>query len=108
MPKLFCGGTRFARERMVSSFDYLSGTSRYAKPQVVVQQGSSRQTVSEIAIMTGGTFERSFWTRVLAEKGLESPGREEAVERTMEKVAEKKRIEEAKRVFKAKKGRKKK
>ena len=93
---------------MVSSFDYLSGTSRYAKPQVVVQQGSSRQTVSEIAIMTGGTFERSFWTRVLAERGLESPGREEAVERTMEKVSEKKRIEEAKRVFKAKKGRKKK
>ena len=108
MPKLFCGGTRFARERMVSSFDYLSRASRYAKPQVVVQQGSRRQTVSEIAIMTGGTFERSFWTRVLAEKGLESPGREEAVERTMEKVAEKKRIEEAKRAFKAKKGRKKK
>lgn len=93
---------------MVSSFDYLSGTSRYAKPQVVVQQGSRRQTVSEIAIMTGGTFERSFWTRVLAEKGLESPGREQAVKRTVEKVAEKKRIEEAKRVFKAKKGRKKK
>ena len=44
-----------------------------------------RQTVSEIAIMTGGTFERSFWTRILAEKGLESPGRDEAVERTMEK-----------------------
>ena len=93
---------------MVSSFDYLSRTSRYAKPQMVVQQSPCRQTVSEIAIMTGGTFERSFWTRVLAEKGLESPGRDEAVERTMEKVAEKKRIEEAKRVFKAKKGRKKK
>lgn len=93
---------------MVSSFDYLPRTSRYAKSQVVVQQGSCRQTVSEIAIMTGGTFERSFWTRVLAEKGLESPGRDEAVERTMEKVAEKKRIEEAKRIFKAKKGRKRK
>ena len=93
---------------MVSSFDYLSRASRYAKPQVVVQQNPRRQTVSEIAIMTGGTFERSFWTRILAEKYLESPGREEAVERTMEKIAEKKRIEEAKMALKGKKGRKKK
>ena len=89
---------------MVSSLDYLSGTSRYAKPQVVVQQSPRRQTVSEIAIMTGGTFERSFWTRILAEKGLESPGRDEAVERTMEKVAEKKRIQEAKMALRVKKG----
>ena len=93
---------------MVSSFDYLSRASRYAKPQVVVQQGPRRQTVSEIAIMTGGTFERSFWTRVLAEKGLESPGRRRGGRTNDGKVAEKKRIEEAKRVFKAKKGRKKK
>lgn len=93
---------------MVSSFDYLSGTSRYAKQEVVVQQSTSRQTVSETAIMTGGTFERSFWTRVLAEKGLESPGREEAVRRTMGKVAEKKRVQEAKLALKGKKGRKKK
>ena len=34
--------------------------------------------------------------------------REEAVERTMEKIAEKKRIEEAKMALKGKKGRKKK
>jgi hypothetical protein len=93
---------------MVSSFDYLSGTSRYAKQEVVVQQSASRQTVSETAIMTGGTFERSFWMQVLAEKGLESPGREEAVRRTMEKVAEKKRVQEAKLALKGKKGRKKK
>ena len=93
---------------MVSSFDYLSRASRYAKPQVVVQQSPRRQTVSEIAIMTGGTFERSFWTRVLAENGLESPGREEAAERTMEKIAEKKRIQEAKLALKGKKGRKRK
>ena len=89
---------------MVSSFDYLSRTSRYAKPQVVVQQSPRRQTVSEIAIMTGGTFERSFWTRVLAEKGLESPGRDEAVERTMEKVAEKKGLKKQNVSSRLKKG----
>lgn len=34
----------------------------------------------------------NFWSKVLKEKGLESPGREEAVKATLEKIAEKKRV----------------
>jgi len=33
-----------------------------------------------------------FWSKVLKEKGLESPGREEAVKAALEKIAEKKRV----------------
>jgi hypothetical protein len=33
-----------------------------------------------------------FWSKVLKERGLESPGREEAVKATLEKIAEKKRV----------------
>jgi len=45
---------------------------------------------------------KDFWSKALAEKGLESPGREEAVRKTLEKIAEKKSLEEARRLSKVK------
>ena len=45
---------------------------------------------------------KDFWSKVLAEKGLESPGRNEAVRNTLEKIAEKKSLEEALRLSKVK------
>ena len=45
---------------------------------------------------------KDFGQKVLAEKGLESPGREEAVRKTLEKIAEKKSLEEALRLSKVK------
>lgn len=89
---------------MVASPYCLSGPPRHIDQKVVVQQGANEQGLSEITIMSGGTFERSFWTRVLKEKGLESPGRDEALRRTMEKVACRKELEEARRAAKVKKG----
>lgn len=44
-----------------------------------------------------------FWERVLKEKGLESPGRKEAVDATMKKIAERKAREEAIRKAKSSK-----
>ena len=93
---------------MVASAYFVSRTTKHATKKVVVQQSTEWQTLSEIAIMSGGTFERTFWTKVLAEKGLESPGREEAVRKTLEKIAYKKKLEEAMRNAKlSKKGKKK-
>lgn len=45
---------------------------------------------------------KDFWSKALAQKGLESPGREEAVRKTLEKIAEKKSLEEALRLSKVK------
>lgn len=58
--------------------------------------------------MTGGTFDRLFWTRTLDRLNLESPGRDEAVDRTIETVRKKKEVIEAIRNQKGKGGRKKK
>jgi len=57
-----------------------------------------------------GSFDPGFWSRVLGEKGLESPGREEAVRKTLEHVAKKKQVKEEERKEKQtqKSGRKKK
>ena len=35
---------------------------------------------------------KDFWSKTLKEKGLESPGRDEAVRKTLEKIAEKKSL----------------
>ena len=93
---------------MVASFDVVSRTARYTDKEVVVQQDSIGQTLSELAIMSGGTFERSFWTEILGEHNLESPGRAEAVKKTIEKIAYRKKLEEIKRNSKIKKKGKKK
>lgn len=53
------------------------------------------------------TFDSGFWTRVLAEKGLESPGRKEAVEATLNHIRQKKeKIEEERKQKQKKKSRK--
>ncbi|MFZ9315687.1 MAG: hypothetical protein ACO236_00220 [Candidatus Nanopelagicaceae bacterium] len=58
----------------------------------------------------GRTFEPGFWSRVLGEKGLESPGREQAVKETLAYIAAKKQTKEEERKEKQtqKRGRKKK
>ena len=58
--------------------------------------------------MSGGTFERSFWTDTLNRLGLESPGREEAVRQAVEISKHKKEMAAKRQIEKAKKGRKKK
>lgn len=58
--------------------------------------------------MTGGTFERSFWTETLGRLGLESPGREEAVKEALEITRQKKEMLAKRQMEKAKRGRKKK
>lgn len=61
--------------------------------------------------MTGGTFDRLFWAETLKRLDLETPGREEAVHKTLEDVKKKKEIIIALReqkMRKAMKGRKKK
>ena len=93
---------------MVSSFDYLPGPVRRCRKELVVQQSAYRQTVSFNAIMTGGTFERSFWTETLGRLGLESPGREKAVKEALELTRQKKEALAKRQMEKAKRGRKKK
>lgn len=44
--------------------------------------------------MTGGTFEKDFWARVLEQNGLESPGYHEASQRAREISAAKKEAKE--------------
>jgi hypothetical protein len=58
--------------------------------------------------MTPDTNYSTFWTRVLAEKGLESPGREEAVKDTLERIKMKKELKEQRQQEKKKRGRKRK
>jgi len=43
-----------------------------------------------------GQFERGFWTRILREKGLESPGREQAVQEAILFTQQKKLAKENK------------
>ena len=93
---------------MAASLNWVSRETRHSKQEMVVQQSADWQSLSEFAVMTGGTFERSFWTKFLSEKNLESPGREEAVEKTLEKIAYRKKLQQIKRDAKLnKKGKKK-
>ena len=93
---------------MVASFDFVPGPARRCRKELVVQQSTYRQTVPFDAIMSGGTFERSFWTETLNRLGLESPGREEAVRQAVETSRLKKEMAAKRQMDKAKKGRKKK
>jgi len=74
----------------------------------VVQQSAKWEALSNEALMTGGTFDRLFWTKTLDRLNLESPGREEAVNKAIETVRKKKEVIEAIRKQKGTKGRKKK
>jgi len=93
---------------MVSSFDFVPGPVRPHRKELVVQQSAYRQTVPFDAIMSGGTFERSFWTETLNRLGLESPGREEAVRQAVEVSKHKKEMATKRQMEKSKRGRKKK
>lgn len=53
-------------------------------------------------------MERNFWSRVLKEKGLESPGREKAVQETKELTEAKRLAELQRQQEKSTKGRKRK
>jgi hypothetical protein len=53
------------------------------------------------------SFEKDFWAKTLEPLGLESPGRQEAVERTLEHIKQKKKKEEDERKEKSKKQKKK-
>ena len=75
---------------------------------MVVQQSANWKTLSDEALMAGGTFDRLFWTRTLDSLNLESPGRDEAVTKTIETVRRKKEIVNAIRDQKGKGGRRKK
>lgn len=46
--------------------------------------------------MSGGTFEKDFWTRVLAQNNLESPGYHEATKRAQEYSKAKKEAQKEK------------
>lgn len=74
----------------------------------MVQQSAKWEALSNEALMTGGTFDRLFWTKTLDRLNLESPGREEAVNKAIETVRKKKEVIEAIRKQKGTKGRKKK
>jgi len=74
----------------------------------VVQQSAKWEALSNEALMTGGTFDRLFWTKTLDRLNLESPGREEAVNKAIEIVRKKKEVIEAIRRQKGTKGRKRK
>ena len=93
---------------MESSFDLISKPVKWRRKALVVQQSAKWKTVSEIAIMSGGTFDRQFWTETLNRLNLESPGRDEAVDKAIETVRKKKEVIEAIRKQKGTKGRKKK
>ena len=93
---------------MVASFDFVPGPVRRCRKELVVQQSAYRETVPSDAIMSGGTFERSFWTETLNRLGLESPGREEAVRQAVEISRLKKEMAAKRQMEKAKKGRKRK
>jgi hypothetical protein len=93
---------------MVTSFDYVPGPVRRSRKELVVLKSAYRQTVSINAIMSGGTFERSFWTETLGRLGLESPGREEAVRQAVEISKQKKEMMAKRQMEKSKRGRKKK
>lgn len=73
------------------------------RKELVVLQGTERQALSIAALMNGGTFEKDFWTRVLADNNLESPGYHEASERTRQNTAAKKLAEKEERARKKKK-----
>jgi len=93
---------------MDSSLDFISGAAERRRKRLVVQQSPYWQTIPSIAIMSGGTFERSFWTETLNRLGLESPGREEAVAETLEITRQKKEAVAQRQMQKNKRGRKKK
>lgn len=93
---------------MVASFDSVPRPAGSHRKELVVLQSTYRQTVSFDAIMTGGTFERSFWTETLGRLGLESPGREEAVRQAVETSQQKKEMMAKRQMEKSKRGRKKK
>jgi len=57
--------------------------------------------------MSGGGFEKDFWTRVLDEHGLESPGYHEAVE-DAKRISKEKKEEKLKPVERKKPSKKKK
>jgi hypothetical protein len=57
----------------------------------VVFESSNRKTISGIA----GSIKAGFWSKVLKERGLESPGRDEAVAATLRHIEEKKLRAEA-------------
>jgi hypothetical protein len=91
-----------------SSFDLISKQARWRRKALVVQQSAKWEALSNEALMTGGTFDRLFWTKTLDRLNLESPGREEAVNKAIETVRKKKEVIEAIRKQKGTKGRKKK
>ena len=93
---------------MESSFDLISKQARWRRKALVVQQSAKSQALSDEALMTGGTFDRLFWTRTLDRLNLESPGRNEAVNKAIETVRKKKEIINAIREQKGKGGRRKK
>ena len=55
----------------------------------MVQQSPARQTIPTAVVMKDEE-KKSFWTRVLGELDLESPGRDEAIEKAKLRSAEKK------------------
>jgi len=91
-----------------SSFDLISKQARWRRKALVVQQSAKWEALSNEALMTGGTFDRLFWTKTLDRLNLESPGREEAVNKAIEIVRKKKEVIEAIRRQKGTKGRKRK
>lgn len=76
---------------MVSDLDDLLRQAYPFGKILVVQQGTNWQTLSDAAIMSGGTFEKDFWTKVLDQNNLESPGYHEAVRDAIEASKAKKK-----------------
>lgn len=93
---------------MESSFDLISKQAKWRRKALVVQQSAKWKTLSDEALMTGGTFDRLFWTKTLDRLNLESPGHHEAANKTIEIVRKKKEVIEAIRNQKGRNGRKKK
>lgn len=89
---------------MASSSHALPRSIGCRREKVVVQQGSTWQNLPLLTLMAGGTFESHFWTETLQRLNLESPGREEAVQRAMERTRQRHEAKAYRQTQKSKRG----
>lgn len=75
---------------MVTSIDLLRPQVIFRCKGLVVQQSATRQNLPPANVMKDEE-KQSFWTRVLKELDLESPGRDEAIEKAKLRTQEKKK-----------------
>jgi len=75
---------------MDSDIDNLLRAFDWHGESMVVLESAKRETISGTALMSNGSFKKDFWTKLLKEHNLESPGYHEAVRDAREASAVKK------------------